>query len=527
MFKVNGLNDWENPQVVGINKVAGHVEAVPYASVEAAKAGEREKSPYFQLLNGAWQFQFAPTPRSVPDDFHSTVFDTSAWDEVQVPGNWMMQGYDKPIYTNVQMPIPNTPPFVPKEDNPTGLYQHTFAIPEDWNGRQIFICFEGVESAFYLWVNGQAVGYSQDSRLPAEFDLTEYVQVGENELRAMVIRWSDGSFVEDQDHWRMGGIHRDVYLYATPKVHIFDFFARPELDNDFVDGTLRVTARIEKYAALAIDGYQVRLGLFEEDGTAVFEPITKGFYENDNVLTQAKLEQTITNPQKWTAETPTLYTLVLSLLDKDGNFLEAVRTRIGFRRVEIVGRELLINGQVVLMKGVNRHEHDERLGKVVTEEMMLKDIRLMKQFNINAVRTAHYPNCQRWYELCDEYGLYIIDEANIESHSLYDRLCHDPLWLTTFMERGQRMVQRDKNHPCVIFWSLGNESGYGPHHDALAGWMRGRMAHGRSIMKAPLAGIWGKVAGSRDIWRRMWCARCTRWWRILLSMRWMRAMIGR
>jgi beta-galactosidase len=409
----------------------------------------------------------------VPDDFHSTVFDTSAWDEVQVPGNWMMQGYDKPIYTNVQMPIPNTPPFVPKEDNPTGLYQHTFAIPEDWNGRQIFIWFEGVESAFYLWVNGQAVGYSQDSRLPAEFDLTEYVQVGENELRAMVIRWSDGSFVEDQDHWRMGGIHRDVYLYATPKVHIFDFFARPELDNDFVDGTLRVTARIEKYAALAIDGYQVRLGLFEEDGTAVFEPITKGFYENDNVLTQAKLEQTITNPKKWTAETPTLYTLVLSLLDKDGNFLEAVRTRIGFRRVEIVGRELLINGQVVLMKGVNRHEHDERLGKVVTEAMMLKDIRLMKQFNINAVRTAHYPNCQRWYELCDEYGLYIIDEANIESHSLYDRLCHDPLWLTTFMERGQRMVQRDKNHPCVIFWSLGNESGYGPHHDALAGWMRG------------------------------------------------------
>ena len=473
MFKVNGLNDWENPQVVGINKVAGHVDSVPYDSAAAARAGERDKSPNFQLLNGDWQFQLAPNPQSVPEGFGGTGFDTTGWDTVQVPGNWMMQGYDKPIYTNVQMPIPNTPPFVPKEDNPTGLYRQTFTIPEGWAGRQIFVCFEGVESAFYLWVNGQAVGYSQDSRLPAEFDLTNYVQIGENELRAMVIRWSDGSFVEDQDHWRMGGIHRDVYLYATPKVHIFDFFARPELDADFVNGTLKVTARIEKFADVAIDGYQVRADLYDAEETAVIEPITKGFYENDNVLTQVTLEQAITNPQKWTAETPHLYTLVLSLLDQEGNFLEAVRTRIGFRRVEIVGRELHINGKVVLMKGVNRHEHDEHLGKVVTEEMMLKDIHLMKQFNINAVRTSHYPNCQRWYDLCDEYGLYIIDEANIETHSLYNRLCHDPLWLTAFMERGQRLVQRDKNHPCVIFWSLGNESGHGPHHDALAGWMRG------------------------------------------------------
>ncbi|MCB8946758.1 MAG: DUF4981 domain-containing protein [Ardenticatenaceae bacterium] len=473
MFKVNGLNDWENPQMVGINKVAGHAESVPYDSAEAARAGDRNNSPYFQLLNGDWQFQLAPNPQSVPEGFGGTDYDTTGWDTVQVPGNWMMQGYDKPIYTNVQMPIPNTPPFVPKEDNPTGLYRRTFTVPEGWDGRQIFVCFEGVESAFYLWVNGQAVGYSQDSRLPAEFDLTDYVQVGENELRAMVIRWSDGSFVEDQDHWRMGGIHRDVFLYATPKVHIFDFFARPELNDDFVDGTLKVTARIEKFTDRVIDGYQVRAELVDAEGTAVFPSITTSFYETDHVLTQATLEQTIANPHKWTAETPYLYTLVLSLLDKEGNFLEAVRTRIGFRRVEIVGRELLINGKIVLMKGVNRHEHDEHLGKVVTEEMMLKDIHLMKQFNINAVRTCHYPDCQRWYDLCDEYGIYIIDEANIETHSVYNRLCHDPLWLTTFTERGQRLVLRDKNHPCVIFWSLGNESGYGPHHDALAGWMRG------------------------------------------------------
>ena len=479
MFRVDGLNDWENPQVVGINKVAGHVDVVPYESVAAALTGAREHSPYFRLLNGLWSFQLVANPQRVPDEFGSSEFDTNGWDAVQVPGNWMMQGYDKPIYTNVQMPIPNTPPFVPKEDNPTGLYRRTFTVDEGWNGRQIFICFAGVESAFYVWVNGQAVGYSQDSRLPAEFDVTEYVQVGENDLRLVVIRWSDGSFVEDQDHWRMAGIHRDVYLYAKPKVHIFDFMARPELNDDFVDGRLQVTTRIEKHSDASIDGYQVRMAMFappdtgEEKRQEVFDPITQGVCEHAHRLTMVDLEQAMTTPQKWTAESPHLYTLVLSLLDKDGNFLEAVRTQIGFRRVEIVGRELLINGQAVLMKGVNRHEHDERLGKVVTEEMMVKDILLMKQFNINAVRTAHYPNCRRWYELCDEYGLYVIDEANIEAHSLYFRLCNDPLWLTAFMERGQRMVQRDKNHPCIIMWSLGNESGYGPNHDALAGWIRG------------------------------------------------------
>jgi beta-galactosidase len=229
------------------------------------------------------------------------------------------------------------------------LYRQTFTIPEGWNGRQIFICFDGVESAFYLWVNGRAVGYSQDSRLPAEFDLTDYVQVGENELRAMVIRWSDSSFVEDQDHWRMGGIHRDVYLYAKPTVHIFDFFARPELDSDFVDGTLKVEAQVEKVGDVAIDGYQVRMALFPPsvppDGGEALFVITRGFYEHADRLTKAELEQEIANPLKWTAETPNLYTLVLSLLDKEGNFVEAVRTRIGFRRVEIVGRELLINGQ--------------------------------------------------------------------------------------------------------------------------------------------------------------------------------------
>lgn len=473
MFKVDKLNDWENPQMVGINKLAGHVRTVPYDSVEAARGLDWQQSPNCLMLNGRWQFHLVANPTQVPDGFYAAEYDSSGWDSLQVPSNWMMEGFDKPIYTNVQMPIPNTPPVVPKEDNPTGLYRHSFTLPEGWNGRQLFIHFGGVESAFYLWINGQAVGYSQGSRLPAEFDITAYVQPGENVLAAQVIRWSDGSFIEDQDHWWMAGIYRDVYLYATPKGHIFDFFAQPSLDANYQDGTLKLTAQVENYGEPdMIDGYRVGMQLFDADGEAVFERVDTAVYENQRNLTIAKLETAVASPRQWSAEHPNLYTLVVTLSDKQNKLLEALSTRIGFRNVEIVGREMLINGKPVLMKGVNRHEHDDKLGKVMTEESMLADIYLLKQFNLNAVRTAHYPDCARWYELCDEYGLYLIDEANIEAHSLYHRLCHDPNWATAFLERGQRMVQRDKNHPSVIIWSLGNETGYGANHDAMAGWIR-------------------------------------------------------
>lgn len=472
MFKVDGLNDWENPKVVGINKLAGHVRTVPFASVEAAKGLDWQSSPYCQMLNGAWQFLLVPNPDSVPNHFFAPEYDFSLWQPLPVPSNWMMHGYDKPIYTNQKMPIPNTPPFVPKDDNPTGLYRHTFEIDAGWNGRKIFIHFGGVESAFYLWINGKAVGYSQGSRLPAEFDITDYVQAGENLLAVQVIRWSDGSFVEDQDHWWLAGIYRDVYLYSTPQAHIFDFFAQPSLDADLVDGTLKLTAQIENYGAFgAVDGYRVEIQLFAADGELVGGGET-AVSESPRQLTIATLEEKINQPKQWSAEHPNLYTLVITLSNAEGELLEAVSTRIGFRNVEIVGRELLINGKPVLMKGVNRHEHDERHGKVISEASMVQDIRLLKQFNFNAVRTAHYPNCARWYELCDEYGIYLIDEANIEAHALYHKLCHDPNWATTFLERGQRMVQRDKNHPSVIIWSLGNETGYGANHDTLAGWIR-------------------------------------------------------
>lgn len=472
-FKVNGLNDWENPEVVGINKLPGHSNTVPFDSVAAALAGDRAASPFYRLLNGRFQFHLFPNPDAVPDDVFTNGFQTE-WADINVPGNWTTQGFDKPIYTNVQMPIPNTPPFVPKDDNPTGVYRRTFTVPESWAERQVIIHFGGVESAFYLWVNGTAVGYSQGSRLPAEFDLTPYVQVGENQLTAVVIRWSDGSYLEDQDHWWMAGIYRDVYLYAPPKAHIFDYFARPELEDDLQNGTLQLAAWVQKQGDVDIDGCRVVMQLFDNDNQPLFAPVARTIAYQPNSQTRVLLHQPVASPRLWSSEHPNLYTLVVWLEDKQGQLLEAMRHRVGFRKVEIVGREMLINGRSVLMKGVNRHEHDEVHGKTISEASMLTDIRLLKQFNLNAVRTAHYPNCERWYELCDEYGIYLIDEANIEAHANYNKLCHDPAWTTAFVERGKRMVERDKNHASIIIWSLGNESGYGVNHDALAGWIRGK-----------------------------------------------------
>ncbi|MEN8097980.1 MAG: glycoside hydrolase family 2 TIM barrel-domain containing protein [Chloroflexota bacterium] len=468
------IHAWENPQIPGINKLPGHANAIPYPGVQEAVLGNRAESPYFQLLNGNWRFCLSANPQSTPERFYASDYDYAGWDTIQVPGNWTMQGYDKPIYTNVKMPFPNTPPSVPRDDNPTGLYRYTFAIPESWQDRRIVICFDGVESAFYLWVNGQQVGYSQGTRLPAEFDLTSYVHPGENNLVVKVIRWSDGSYLEDQDHWWMAGIYRDVYLYATPKIHIFDFYAYTELNAVYRDAVLKVSAQIEADEAADLDGVAVVMQLYGGDGRACFSPISQVVEESNLQKSQVHFEQRVPSPRKWSAEDPYLYSLVLSLQTSEGVTLEAVRSQVGFRQVEIRGRELLVNGKPVLLKGVNRVEHDDRQGKTISEASMVADIKLMKQFNLNAVRTSHYPNCPQWYELCDQYGLYLIDEANIESHAFLDLMCRDPKWTTAFLERGSRMVERDKNHACVIMWSLGNESGYGPNHDALAAWIRDR-----------------------------------------------------
>ena len=467
------VHDWENPQVVGINKLQAHATGVPFADQASALKRDPAASPWWLNLNGDWDFILVANPGVVPDGFWKPDYAVGDWDTIPVPSNWTMQGFDKPIYTNVQMPIPNTPPFVPQDDNPTGLYRRLFDFPGDWNGRKIILSFGGVESAFYLWVNGQRVGYSQGSRTPAEFDITGYVQPGENLIAAQVIRWSDGSFLEDQDHWRMAGIYRDVTLYALPEIHIWDVFAKPVLDADYQDASLTVVARIGGDAEQSRD-YQVEMQLFDADREPVFDqPVTGNVIPSHHKVLEVELARQVEAPQKWDHEHPYLYTLVVMLKDRNGEPVQYYAHRIGFRKVEIKNRELLINGKMVYIKGANRHDHHEKYGKYVPYEDMLADVLVMKRHNMNAVRTSHYPNDPAFYDICDEYGLYVWDEANLETHSVYDVLTHKNEWLNAFMERAVRMVERDKNHPSIVVWSLGNESGYGPNHDAMAGFIRG------------------------------------------------------
>lgn len=484
---IKDRNDWENPQVVAVNRFPAHATGLPFADEASALSRDPQQTPWYRSLDGEWKFYYAPNPDTLPAGFFGEDYDVSGWDSIAVPGNWTRQGYDKPIYCNVKMPIPNTPPFVPQDDNPTGLYRRDFDLPAEWQGRRIILYFGGVESAFYVWVNGQKVGFSKDSRLPAEFEITDYVRPGKNSVTTEVIRWSDGSFMEDQDHWRMAGMYREVKVYALPQIYLADVFAKPALDARCQDGTLAVVAKIGGAPAQA-GGYRVEMQLFDAAGQPVFPAYVGKEYQYSNsepfVVT---LRQPVTAPEHWTHETPYLYTLVVVLRDPNGEAVQYYSHRVGFRRIEIKNRELLVNGKAVLIKGVNRHEFDEDLGKVTTPEMMLADILLMKTYNINAVRTCHYPNNELWYDLCDEYGIYVWDEANIETHSVYNLLCHEPEWRDAFLERGARMVERDKNHASIITWSLGNESGYGPNHDAIAGWIRGydpsRIVHYEGAMR--------------------------------------------
>lgn len=420
------------------------------------------------------------------------------WREIQVPGTWSCQGYDKPHYTNVLMPFSAVPPSAPAE-NPTGIYRRSFTLPPDWQGRRVVLHVGSAESFLMVFVNGNRVGFSKDSRLPAEFDLTDHVKKGENNLTLMVVRYSDSSYIEDQDQWWLGGLHRRVYLYSTALSYIQDIDARPILP-----GTEPVSRGVAVYSPKA-DG--ATAGSLEDDIPRVLVTVKLGFAPGaeqgacriqlrlyDPLGNLVQVPETFINlellpdyrsnryecvatipvkaPKLWSAETPRLYTLTATLLNEQGQVLEATGLRLGFRSVEIRDRQLLVNGKRVMIKGVNRHEHDERTGKTVSLASMIQDVELMKQHNINAVRTSHYPNDEVWYDLCDEYGLYVIDEANIESHGYYDHLCRDRRWLLAFTDRVSRMAIRDKNHPSVIIWSLGNESGYGPNHDAAAGWLR-------------------------------------------------------
>jgi len=466
--------DWENPLVLGINKEAPRATSLPYADLESARLGGREATPYVKLLNGDWKFHWVGRPADRPADFFRTDFDDSGWETIPVPSCWEMKGYGIPIYTNVVYPFPADPPRIPHEYNPVGSYRTEFETPVQWEGRQVFIHFGGVYSAFSIWVNGRKVGYSQGSKTPAEFNITRYLRPGRNILAVEVYRWSDGSYLEDQDMFRFGGIFRDVFLTAEPSVFIRDFFVRSDLDAADRNADLLLTARIRNGTSESSPALRLRAWLFDPAGKPVGgRAILDGSAGPVPAGEEAALDlkTMIPNPLKWTAETPDLYRFVLVLADSTGRIVDTRGCDFGFREVVLRGGRLLLNGVPVKLRGVNRHEHDPDHGRALPYERMVQDIALLKRHNINAVRTSHYPNDERWYELCDRHGIYLIDEANIESHGMgygAKSLGHAPEWRTAHVDRVGRMIERDKNHPSVIIWSLGNEAGPGENFKAAA-----------------------------------------------------------
>ena len=488
------LRPWENQSFTQINRQPIHSPYGAYENDEQAKSRNRQASAYVRVLDGLWSFHLYPKPEAVPEDFGSEQFDSSEWDKIPVPFNWEILGYDKPVYTNVIYPFTRTnpedrheirvsdekaiqglfPPYVP-EKNATGLYVTTFEIPEAFLDRKILLNFDGVESCFFLWVNGNQVGYSQDSKLAAEFDITPYARKGTNHLSVQVMRFCDGTYVEDQDYWHLSGIHRSVTLIAKPRYHIQDFKIETALDKDYKDAVLSLKVWCGRQTPLFGD-CSVEAVLYDADGNEVQKSGPVFFRDFAAYLKPsyiAALELPVTAPLKWTAETPVLYTLVIVLKDPQGNAVDFESGAVGFRQVEINNRGvLLLNGRRLVIRGVDRHEHCPETGRVVSRARMRQDIEAMKRLNFNAVRTSHYPNDPYWYDLCDELGLYLVGETNLETHGMAGDLSHDPSWSGVYLERAMRMAHRDKNHPSVIIWSLGNESGAGANHAAMYGYLK-------------------------------------------------------
>lgn len=473
--------DWEDQRVNSRSRLDARATSYAYYSEADALRGDRSAARMLPL-DGAWRFHFSEDASGIPEGFHAADYDVQAWDTIAVPSCWEMQGYGYAIYTNIVYPFPNTPPFI-RRDNPAGCYVREFELPAAWSGARVRLHFGGVYSCCRVWVNGLFAGYSEDSALPAEFDITELVRDGRNRVAVEVRKWCDGSYLEDADHWRMAGIYREVYLAAQPAASIGDFGVRTILDADYRDALLQIRPRMDLTGAdtARCRDYRLTARLYDAEGQAVDtgEPleVTVGelldeYYPQRDNLWFPSLEGRIASPHKWSDETPYLYTLVLALRDEQGAVIEARSCRVGFRDVRIDGSRLLVNGVPVKLRGVNRHDHSDTGGKTVTRSEMRADVVLMKQLGINAVRTSHYPNDPYFYDLCDSCGLYVVDEANIETHHAGGYLTNRPEWAIPFMERVTRMVVRDRNHPSIIMWSMGNESGWGPNHAAVAAWTR-------------------------------------------------------
>ncbi|WP_116215009.1 glycoside hydrolase family 2 TIM barrel-domain containing protein [Streptomyces olivoreticuli] len=472
-----------SPEVFQMNRESARSPLVPFADVRSALSSGPADSPYYRSLNGEWRFAWSRNPAERPLDFWPPDFDDTGWDRIAVPGNWEMQGYPEPTYFNVRYPWTGyeqpTPPHAPTGFNPVGSYRRTFTVPDEWHGRRILISFQGVKSAFFIWVNGEPVGYSEDSYSPAEFDLSPYLRTDrgaeENTLAVEVYRWSNGSWLEDQDMIDLSGIFRDVHLLSVPQVHVHDLFVRTELDADFRDAELvaQVTLRAGSTATPA--DHLVRVGLHDAEGARVLSRTGTARFDAATGEAVIEIGAHVPRPSLWSAEAPNLYDVTVELADAEGRILEVQRTRVGFRAVSCARGELTINGKPLVFRGVNRHESDPDHGQAVPLHRMVQDIRIMKQHNINAVRTSHYPNHPRWLELCDAYGLYVIDEANLETHDVRETVpTSRPEWAAACLDRVRSLVERDKNHPCVVVWSLGNEAGRGDTFQAMADWVHDR-----------------------------------------------------
>jgi beta-galactosidase len=492
--KFHTKNDWENLSVTSINREESHSAWGAYEDAEQAASCNRTLSKWSGCLDGVWKFAYYEKPE-LTEAFWESNYDHSQWKDIRVPGNWEVQGFGKPIYTNVVFPwnhyskekqviyptskegvrgLPN-PPYIP-EDNPTGCYFRTFHVSTEWLEREVFIHFKGVETAYYLWINGKEVGYSQDSKLPSEYNITEFVKEGENTVALQVMRFAESTYLEDQDYWYLSGIFRSVYLYAKPKARIVDWKIDAVPDLHYPFGTVKVDVAINRFNGFA--EYKVKLDILDLEGRLLASGISDinpqaGYrsYENPTSNT-ARINLKVDDIRQWTPETPVLYKAVMTLISPDNKEVDFESSRIGFKKIEIVDGVILLNGKRLIVRGVNRHEHEAYGGRTVSVEHMIEEIKLMKRLNINSVRTCHYPDDPVWYDLCDEWGILLICECNLETHGVQGALTHNPAWGTNFLERAIRMVLTHKNHPSIYSWSLGNESGVGANHAAMAGWIR-------------------------------------------------------
>lgn len=463
------LPEWQSQYAIGLNKLEPHSYVWPYSNEKMVVERNHEASSYYESLNGKWKFHWVKNPDNRPVEFYKPSFYVGGWADINVPGNWERQGYGTAIYVNETYEFDDkmfhfkkNPPLVPYQENEVGSYRRSFTVPAGWEGRRVVLCCEGVISFYYVWINGKFVGYNQGSKTPAEWDITDKLQKGENTIALEVYRWSSGSYLECQDMWRLSGIERNVYLYSTPETYIADYHVTSLLDTiDYKDGLFSMNVQVK-----GADVSAVSYNLLDAKGQAVLS--------GNLVAPYVLKEQALTGIKPWSAEHPNLYTLVLQLKDKAGKVIETTGSRVGFRTSEIKNGRFCINGTPVLVKGANRHEHSQ-LGRTVSKELMLEDIKLMKQHNLNTVRNSHYPTDPYWYELCDQYGLYVIDEANIESHGMgygKESIAKDSTWLTAHMDRTKRMYERSKNHPSIVIWSLGNEAGNGINFERTYEWMK-------------------------------------------------------